>query len=41
MRENGGGPNGTESSGGESERVRGQHPTTLQKTTKRSTRLEE
>ena len=41
MRENGVGPNGTESPGGESERINGQHSTTLQKTTEKSRRLED
>ena len=41
MRESGAGPNGTESPGGESERIKGQQITTLQMTTKKSRRLEE
>ena len=40
-RENGVGPNGTESTGGESEWTKGQHFTTLQKMTKKNRRLED
>ena len=39
MRENGIGPNGTESPDGECERIKGQHSTTLQKTTEKCRRL--
>ena len=39
MRENGVGRNGTEPPGGECERIKGQHFTTLLKTTKKSRRL--
>ena len=39
MRENGVGPNGTESPGGESERIKGQPSTTLQKPTEKSRRI--
>ena len=38
MRHNGVGPNGTESPGGDCERIKGQHSTTLQKTTEKSKR---
>ena len=39
MRDNGVGPNGTESPGGESGRIKGQHSTSLQKTTEKVRRL--
>ena len=41
MRENNVGPNGTASQDGESEWIKGQHSTTLQKTTKERRRLED